>query len=213
MTSAGHNSPIRQQRWLECQNVDTVECPPWGVLMVTESTTPGAGRNALSVKRPDTTTGLGGLATFVLNGPTALAANAYGSCTFDSPAFAVYNTGATPAVGETWGPKPSQFTLEQDYPGFRILGGNTGTGATSRTRVVIEEVTVLHGVMDEAIGVGEEKTMSIWADASASPADTTVNLEVRDRFLKAGADDIASGKKVVATRINGVWYLTSAECP
>ncbi|ANS03336.1 hypothetical protein [uncultured Mediterranean phage uvDeep-CGR2-KM19-C37] len=213
MPVAGHSSPIAQQRWIECQNVDTVEVPAWGVMMVTESTNPKAGRNVLSVKRPDTTNGIAGLATFVLNGPTALAASAFGVCTLDSPAFAVYNTAATPAVGETWGPKPDQFTLEQDYPGFRILGGNTGSGATSRTRVAIEEVNSLHGVLVDALAEGAEATVSIWADASGSEADTTVDMEARDRFMKSGATDIAVGKKVAMTRISGTWYVTTAECP
>ncbi len=125
-------SPIAQQRSIECENVGSVEIPSWGVVEITGVTNPSAGRVILQVQRPTTAS-----ATEVaVCGPLAIAVGKFGVCSLDMPAFALYDTAATPANGEAWGTQANLFTLLKNNTGFTVLGGNTGSGATSRTEVV-----------------------------------------------------------------------------
>ena len=67
----------------------------------------------------------------------------------------------------------------------------------------------LFGKLDAELTQGGTATMSIWTDSPL--ADSGDTEEVTDWLLGTG-DTVASGKKVVATRYHGVWYVTSAEC-
>lgn len=48
----------------------------------------------------------------------------------------LYDTGATPAIGERWGPKSGSFLVWQHRPGFWIIGGTSGSGSTARVEAV-----------------------------------------------------------------------------
>ncbi len=67
----------------------------------------------------------------------------------------------------------------------------------------------LFGKLDDELTKGGTATMSIWTESPL--ADSGDNEEVTDWLLGTG-ETIAVGKKVVATRYYGVWYVTSAEC-
>ncbi len=44
-------------------------------------------------------------------------------CSFEAPCEAAYE-GGTPAEGQTWGPKPGSWNLNQGFPGFSVVGVN-----------------------------------------------------------------------------------------
>ena len=76
---------------------------------------------------------------------------------------------------------------------------------------------ILHGTvigkLDGALSQGGSATVSVWTGEAGSEADSDSDITAYDWLMKIGADDIASGKKVVCTLINGEWYVTEAECP
>lgn len=71
----------------------------------------------------------------------------------------------------------------------------------------------LIGKLDGALAQGGSATVSIWTGAGGSESDSGKNIVAYDWLMKTGADNIATGKKVVVTIINGVPYVTEAECP
>lgn len=92
-----------------------------------------AGNFIMKMEQPSTTF----RRIFYINGPVAVAIGAYGSCTRYC-AYALCDSGNTPAQEECWGPKPSSWKLWKGYPGATILGGETGTGDAQRAKVVCE---------------------------------------------------------------------------
>ena len=117
----------------------------------------------------------------------------------------LYDTANTPAYGESWGPQDGTWTLKKFRYGFTIMGGNTGTGATSRTIAVQHPVNHFYGQTDAAINKGSSGTVSVYDGANS---DTSINVSsVENKFA-----NVAISKKVSVTWEGGVWRLTSAEC-
>jgi hypothetical protein len=76
-------------------------------------------------------------------------------------------------------------------------------------------VQVLFGKMDEDIGAGEAKTMSVWrVNASGDWNDSGKDITVYDWLLKAGSV-IESGKKVIVAQFmqSRRFIIIAAECP
>jgi hypothetical protein len=66
----------------------------------------------------------------------------------------------------------------------------------------------LLGKLDEELAYEGSATMSVWDGTS----DTTVNVEVYDWLLSSG-QTVAAGTKVVAALfLNGLYYVTGAQC-
>jgi len=81
------------------------------------------------------------------------------------------------------------------------------------TRYVLPLNGKVIGKLDGALSQGGSATVSIWGGEGGEETDTNVDVVAYDWLLESGADDIASGKKVVVEWINGVPYVTAAECP
>ncbi len=116
-----------------------------------------------------------------------------------------YDTG-TPATGETWGPKPGQFTVSKNYPGFRCLGVIDSTNKIMLA--VREEPPFYLAKADAAISKGSSGTASLYVGASGSETDSTINIT--NCRAKWGA--IATGKWCGVSFVNGVPYITQLEC-
>jgi hypothetical protein len=108
-------------------------------MRVTGAATVAAGVVLVTVAKPTTATAR----SHLVNGPVLVAAGGYGAGTFE-PTMALYNSGSgTPAVGEIWGPKSGQWSLEKNQPGYAILGGAITSGTP---RVLVREyTTITHG--------------------------------------------------------------------
>lgn len=119
--------------------------------------------------------------------------------------FAAYDTG-TPATGETWGPKPGQFTVSKNYPGFRCLGVIDSTNKIMLA--VREEPPFYLCKADSAISKGSTGTASVYVGASGSETDSTVNItSCRAKWMA-----IATSKWCGVSFVNGVPYITQLEC-
>ena len=119
-----NKSTIGRQRWLRYTNSSGSTIPAFGILKITGADTDGV----LTADDPTADKEWLHCVNYhhdVLNG-------AEGSCTFDYPTFALYDTGdGTPAVDELWSPDATDFKLHKVGSGtvgnFPILGG-VGSG-------------------------------------------------------------------------------------
>jgi hypothetical protein len=177
-------------------------CPAYGVFAVT-SYSSGVAQGS----KPGTTF----YREYRFNGPTALSNGGTGYYQKLTDVIALYDSG-TPAIGETWGPKPSEWKLFKNYPSIaEVLELTDSTNKYLRCNWhLINEVI---GKLDGTLSQGGSQTVSIWAGTAGSEADTTVNVSsCRDWLMKSGATAIASGKKVQVKWINGIPYVVNAEC-
>ena len=92
-------------------------------------------------------------------------------------------------------------------------GSGAGTVVWAIVRLGKYERGSAIGKLDEALEQGGSATVSIWSGEGGSEVDTGINITAFDWLMKSGADDIAAGKKVLIRWINGVPYVTEAECP
>lgn len=109
--------------WLPFLNNTGSTCPGNSIVRVTGITTDTDKAPLLSIAKPDTTYGRQYAVTAnrdVPNGEYGIA------CIATIPLRIAYDTG-TPAINETWGPKPGQFTASKNYPGYRVIGPNDST--------------------------------------------------------------------------------------
>ena len=77
-------------------------------------------------------------ARVVFNGPADLDEGAYGHCTRDFPATALYEANdGVPAAGQIWGTKAGEWKLRLGQPGFEIHGGVSAE--QTRVQVVLQD--------------------------------------------------------------------------
>jgi hypothetical protein len=87
--------------------------------------------------------------------------------------YVLYNSGSgTPAYGEGWGPKSGQWSLEKNYIGFFVEGGNTGSGAASRTNAMQVMPHFVIGKADAAIPEDDDGTVRVYSGPRGTEADT-----------------------------------------
>ncbi|MFA5445332.1 MAG: hypothetical protein WC262_10220 [Bacteroidales bacterium] len=148
---------------------------------------------------------------FLVNGPVTVPNGAMGRCYTGPVVLVAYETG-TPSIGDGYGAKPDQFTAAVNYPECLICRGiyDSTNKIMWANLHIIEEVI---GKLDGALSQGGSATVSIWSGEGGSEVDTGINITAYDWLMKSGADDIAAGKKVLIRWINGVPYVTEAECP
>jgi hypothetical protein len=105
-------------RWLSFRNDAGEPIPPFAVLRPTGVVTV-QGQAVLTVARPNADGG----SFYFFNGPFAVDAGGFGSCTGDFPCFAAYDTADVPALGQQWGAKNGSWLLEKGHTGYKIIGG------------------------------------------------------------------------------------------
>ena len=146
--------------------------------------------------------------TLLVNGPMTVTTNTYGRCAMaaDRP-LVVLGTGNS---GQIVGPSNNSTSLSVGYPGFVCIGTSPVSGTVVAQRVQNQQVI---GKLDGALSNNSSAVVSVWTGAPNSESDSDDNITAYDWLMKDGADDIASGKKVVCEAINFTWYVTEAECP
>lgn len=150
-----------------------------------------------TVEKPSTTFSR----TYLLNGPAVITSNNYGSAQRKHYQISAYDTG-TPAVGETWGPKPSQFTLSKNYPGYRVIGV---IDSTAKLALVVPEPIdklLVKAPTSAKVAYNASGTFNIYVGPESSPVDSTMTLSC----LVTGAD-IFRGKYAHAVFRNGSWVV------
>jgi hypothetical protein len=130
-------------------------------------------KNLFTISKPNTTFGR----LYLVNGPTGVAIGKRGWGTWLWHAdHVLYDTANTPAYGESWGPQNNTWTIKKNHVGFLIAGGNTGTGAASRTIAMQELTTAAFGKADAAIASGASGTVRVYGGTQGSEVDTSQTI-------------------------------------
>lgn len=184
------------------------DCPAYGVLSLNDVTLDTAMPYYLTADRPSTT-----FKRFqIVNGsePVPAGDNGFGYIVNGSHnrlCIAAYDGSGTPAGGEEWGVKPSQFTLSKGYPGcFSVLGvlDSTNQWVLGYLHPINELLVKTNG--SHAKGVSQ--SCDVFAGATkGSESDTTINVTCYNRFA-----DLATTKEAIAQWVNGGLELVAGDC-
>ena len=150
---------------------------------------------------------------YYVNGPVPVALGEYGVCCAGQPAFVAYDTGSTPATGESWGAKDGEWKLFPHRPGFTLLGDAIDDDGPARVLVRQQEVTTLAGKLEASLSPGGSVTVSLWCAEPGSEVDSGLDVTAHDWLLRGETAALATGTKVVVTWLHGAWYVTEAQCP
>lgn len=157
-------APQSQLSYVRFINNSGESIPAWGVMRITGATVESSGARLLTVAKPNTTL----QRYYLVNSGDTCASSSTGVGTFLHHAGTVlYDTANTPAYGETWGPQSATWTIKKGNTGFVILGGNTGTGATSRT-IAIQDSRPQKTYFETTCSssVGASPLTVLWSDSN-----------------------------------------------
>lgn len=177
--------------------------PAYACMRITGGVESGS-TQIVTVSKPSTTF----QRLYLINGPSQVAVGADGTGTWLSDAaYVLYETG-TPAYGESWGPKASQWSLVKWRYGFTIIGttaGSIGEG-TARVWAKQDEVDEVYGQTTGSWALDAAGNVDLYDGNNAAISSTTISAT--NRFVTS----IASGKKVICTWIGGTWLASAAKC-
>ena len=193
----GNRSPAemllpRRQRFL---NNSGEECPAYAVMEVTAGVRGGANaytEERLTITKPTSTFNR----LYLVNGPQAVAADKEGEGTWlmDDAAGrpVLYASGdGTPAWGESWGAKASQWTLAKNRPGFLVTGANNTSATNPYTSGVQYIVNQLKGKPTANIAKGAAGTVTIWL-GTTTPATASMTISARATGIAVVQDKFVS---------------------
>ena len=110
---------VEEIRWHPFKNESGETVPAWAVLYV-QGIDGATGLYSVGQPQVDGMT----IGSAMFNGPAAVPAGGYGSCTRDWPATALYDPNdGEPVAGQIWGTGAFQWALRLGQPGFEIQGG------------------------------------------------------------------------------------------
>lgn len=200
--------PDRNYTRIAFRNESGEEVPKYAVMRITGVVTLG-GQPVLKIDKPNDDP----QQIYLVNGPVAVAHNSGGTPGRGIGSFlwhadyVLYDTDETPAYGETWGPQDDTWTIKKNGTGFTILGGNTGSGAASRTIAVqgAGSATLYRGTADEDAAAGETRTVNRF-----DPGTTDDSGEDDEVVYELGS--VSEGDTVYYMREGDKLYAIAAEC-
>lgn len=197
----------RQLAWVNYKC--TAACPAHGVMRITGAALNSNNWPTLTTVKPDTTFAR----WYLVNGPNDAVDGGdsyyYGVGTYLWHGGQVlYDTGNTPAYGETWGPIAAQWYVTKNRWGFNINGGNAGSGSTSRTGAIQHIVNHVLGKTNASHAKSASGTVNLYTGTLGSETQvTSMTVTAYNRFAA-----VASGKWVHCSWVNGGFDLSAAEC-
>jgi hypothetical protein len=185
---------------IKIYNAENDEIPQYGIGRVT-AISEVAGEKVVNLEKPSTTFSR----LYLVNSGGDVAYQKTG-ISKNRPVVKVLYDSGTPAVGDTYGPKPSQWTVSKGYPGFVCLGI---VDATSRIMLARYDEPGFYLVKADAdIAKGSTGTASLYYDNAGTETDTTINIS----SCKALGAAVTSGKWCIVQYMNGVPYIGPWEC-
>jgi hypothetical protein len=116
--------PGATSRPIKFKNTSGSIVPAYGIIRLKGTTTAGAA----TVLDADQSGTPASTERFYFNSPFDVPIGKYGTCFFaNTPEWVLYDTAATPAVDEEWGPATGSFKIVTAGTGFGIVGGHDGT--------------------------------------------------------------------------------------
>jgi hypothetical protein len=144
---------------------------------------------------------------YFINGPTPINENRFGVCSLGLHAEALCDN-ASSSPGQSWGPKPGEWKLFANRPGFTIAGPAGGTGGIIRALVRPAEVTTLRGTLDAALNYHDYAQVSVLCGPPDDRTDSGFKVKAYDDVLTSGKRWPA-GTLVVVTWHDGYWFVTA----
>jgi hypothetical protein len=139
---------------------------------------------------------------YYVNGPVPVPYGRYGTCSLGLHDIVLWSDPAGWTAGRTCGPKPDDWGLWLDRPGFRLLGGIDDKHALARQ----QEVTVVQGKATSGFYGGGLGTVQLH---NSFDEDLGFNVEAIDCMIGASRA-VAVNANVAISWIGGRWVLTSA---
>lgn len=176
--------------------------PAWGVMAVTGIEQYGD-RIQYVIDKPDTTF----RRMYLVNSSLDVADAEFGIAQPPGMTRVLYDTGATPAALEGWGPKPASWLVWQKYPETLLVAGEHDDEET-----LIGEwhsIDRFFGEAANAITKGTSNDCTPFKGTAGS--ESTAGFD--DVTARNAFGDIDAGAKVVVFWFNGQPYVTQAECP
>jgi hypothetical protein len=173
---SAHDQPFQlpqKSDWFK--NTSSEEVPPYGVMASTDVEY-FQGHDAIKIAKPSTTF----RRKHFINGRNDVPVDATDKIQRGDLLRIAYDTG-TPANGEVWGPKPSQWTLAKGYPGYICQGlVDMGPDWDSSSHIglwVPEENNTYIGKSNGTIAKGATNgSMNIFVKPSGTWTDTTIAI-------------------------------------
>jgi hypothetical protein len=196
-------SAFLRKPWKRVKNSSQEVIPPFAVMRVVSSAIID-GEVVVTVAKPNTTF----ISEYLVNGPWAIGSGSSdeGLATdLSESGLVLFGTG-TPAVGEEWGPEPSQWYLKKYRYGFRIKGSTYTFG--DYTAVVGKQFAVCNfiGKADGNISAGSSGTLDLY---DGNQADMSMTQAVTNRTgLQIDDTKWAKGTYMGSTAFAEPW-----ECP
>lgn len=180
------------------------ETVPYGSVMCISSTESGSKTNSVRyvITKPTTTLERVLLVCQSASG-VANGANGEASWLFEG-GFVAYDTG-TPAIGESWGPKPSQWTLSKWRYGFTVTGTTQTINGVACISAIQQPVDEFRGKTDATHNKGSSGTVSVY---DGNGTDTTINVSSVENIFA----NVATTKAVMCRWCGGKWQLVDGEC-
>lgn len=172
------------------------EMPQYGVGKVTAITTVN-GEKVVQVEKPDTTFSR----LYLVNSGDDLAYQRVGTSK-NRPVVKLL-CDAVPAVGDVFGPKPSQWTASKGYPGYTIIGHLGDNIAIARQ----ESIDHLIGKPGSTVTKGSSGSFTIWLYISGAWSASSLSITA----TALGAE-CASAKYAKLEWISGQWVAGPMEC-
>jgi hypothetical protein len=198
--SAAFTDLLRKYTFHDAKNTSGESIPPFSVARV-NSVIETNGIATHELKKPSTTFSR----TYAVTGQAGIINNGYGAV-FNCPVVLVtYDTG-TPSAGETWGPKPSQWSVSKGYPGFVCLGIVDSTNKIALARQ--EPYDTIIGKLTGALSA-TTNTVNVWTGDGGSEAVVSGwTISARPWWdIGSCTFPVSTTAKVVCKCIDGQWYI------
>lgn len=202
-----------KQRWLPAENVGATDISPFGVVeIVSIADDPLTLDKLWEVQRPTSATP----SAVAICGPGGIAASGFGAITLDEPFMVLVDSGTTPAVGTTLGPKNASFETDNTGSYFLSLSAaltspkrvlakwNTSPGGRPYIGLTDGTITARSGT---TLGSG---TVSLYHNSGTTLSDSTTNVTA----YNFAENSIAGSTYVQVEQLapNGDWFITAVDC-
>jgi len=154
--------------------------------------------------------------TYLFNGPTTLSTTdgrRYG-IGYHGPMFLCETS---PTFSTSWGVKPGQWSLVQNYPTLALIDGEyASSGSTFIGYGVGQKITALVGFSD---GPGTARSgttpgtgsIKIYAKVGGSPGVLT-DTTIITNYFNLSSTAITTGKYIQCKLANGFWWIDFEDC-
>lgn len=189
-------------KWYPCYNAGSQDIAPHS-LVALAAPSKLSGRWHWNVRRPDTTFSR----YYGVTGFHEIAQTKRGAVALNGIVRVAYDAG-TPAYGDGWGAKPSQFTASIGYPECLFVHGIID-GTAKIMQAELHPIDELLVKTSASHAKGASQSCDVYAGATkGSESDTTINVTCYNRFA-----DLDSGSWGLAKWVNGGLELFAGECP